>query len=104
MEWMPSHLLHHSLPNCPSSSQHAKQSIMMIAEIETKSKEEMNKGQREDCIFFEHMDRVEISAAKYPRAAVNGCLEYTTGTKTVKVTGSYIYHNFQEGIRVFHNE
>ena len=104
MEWLPSHLLHHNLANCSAWSQHVKQSIMMIAGIETKSQDEMNKGQREDCIYSEYMNWVEILAAKHPRASVNGWLEYTTGTKTVKVTGAYLYRNFQEGLRVFHNE
>lgn len=77
---------------------------MMIAGIETKSQEEMNKGQREDFVYSEYMNWVEIVAAKYPRAAINGWLEFTTGTRTVKVTGAYIYRNFQEGLRIFHNE
>ena len=104
MEWLPTHLMHHSLPNCASLSQHVKQAIMIIAGIETKSQEEMNKGQREDFAYSEYMNWVEIVASKYPHAAINGWLEFTTGKRTQKVTGAYIYRNFQEGLRIFHNE
>ena len=76
----------------------------MVSGIETKSQDEMTKGQREDSIFSEYMNWVEILEAKFPNAAINSWLEYTTGTKTIKVTGAYLYRNFQEGLRVFHNE
>ena len=103
MEWMPGSLLLPSLRNVAAWAQHVKQIIMLTAGIETKSQEEMTKATREHFMLQEYNNWRAILAQKYPNASVLPYLEYTTGTKTAKVNGAYLYRNFQEGLRMFHN-
>ena len=104
MEWMPEHLMDVKLKNSSMWSQHVKQLIMLTAGIETKSQEEMNKGQREDFILSEYNNWCDILGQKHPNAPVLRWLKFTTGTRTARIDGGYLFHNFQEGLRIFHNE
>ena len=104
MAWLPPHLMAENLRNHASWAQHVKQLIMVTAGIETKRQEEMNKGARQDFMLLEYTNWCEILAAKFPDSPVITCLEFTTGTRATKITGGYLYRNFTEGLRVFHNE
>ena len=104
MEWMPEHLMDVKLKNSSMWSQHVKQLIMLTAGIETKSQEEMNKGQRQDFILSEYNNWCDILGQKHPNAPVLRWLKFTTGTRTTRIAGEYLFRNFQEGLRIFHNE
>ena len=45
-----------------------------------------------------------VFTAKFPDAAVHPWLEFTTGTRSKKINGAYLFRNFQEGLRVFHRD
>ena len=90
MEWMPEHLMDVKLKNSSMWSQHVKQLIMLTAGIETKSQEEMNKGQREDFILSEYNNWCDILGQKHPNAPVLRWLKFTTGTRTTRIGGGYL--------------
>ena len=106
MAWIPERLMTKTLGNGKDKmwAQHIKQFLMLRCGIETKSQEEMDKGGREIFIMNEYNRWVEILISKYPDAAVHPWLRFTTGTRTIKIDGKYLYRNFQEGLRVFHRD
>ena len=104
MAWLPEQLMTKSLDNERMWAQHVKQFLVLISGIETKSQEEMDKGSREHFIMTEYTTWLEILQQKFPDAAVHPWLSYTTGTRKVKVSGDYLFRNFQEGLRVFHRD
>ena len=104
MAWLPEQLMMKTLTNVKMWAQHVKQFLVLICGIETKSQEDMDKGGREHFITSEYNRWVEILAAKFPDAAVHPWLEFTTGTRSKKINGAYLFRNFQEGLRVFHRD
>ena len=91
-----------TLRNCVAWAQHVKQLIMLTAGIETKKQKDMNKGELQMFMATEYSNWLEILEQKYPQARVHNWLEYTTGTRTTKVSGDYLYRNFSQGLREFH--
>ena len=102
MAWIPEHLMSETLRNCVAWAQHVKQLIMLTAGIETKKQKDMNKGELQMFMATEYSNWLEILEQKYPQARVHNWLEYTTGTRTTKVSGDYLYRNFSQGLREFH--
>ena len=103
MEWLPSHLTSEDLGHADSWAQHVKQMIMMGAGIETKRQEEMDKGSREAFIMDEYNRWCEVVERTYDNAMILEYLHWTTGKREKPITGYYLYRNFTEGLRVFHN-
>ena len=64
----------------------------------------MDKGGRENYIMTEYSRWLEILMAKFPDATVHPWLKFTTGTRTTKIDGKYLYRNFQEGLRIYHRD
>ena len=64
----------------------------------------MDKGGHESFIMNEFVTWLNILNQKFPDATVHPWLPYTTGTRKVKITGDYLFRNFQEGLRVFHRD
>ena len=91
-----------TLRNCVAWAQHVKQMIMLTTGIETKRQKDMNKGELQHFMHEEYKNWIDICEQKFPNAAVQGWLEFTTGTRSAKVNGAYLYRNFTEGLRVFH--
>ena len=85
-------------------AQHIKQFVLMTSGIETKSQGEMDKGGRENYIMTEYSRWLEILMAKFPDAAVHPWLKFTTGTRTTKIDGKYLYRNFKEVLRIYHRD
>ena len=104
MAWLPDKLMTKTLTNPKMWAQHVKQFLFMICGIETKSQGEMDKGGREHFVMAEYTRWLEILTAKFPDAAVHPWLKFTTGTRSKKVDGAYLFRNFQEGLRVFHRD
>ena len=75
---------------------------MLTTGIETKRQKDMNKGELQHFMHEEYKNWIDICEQKFPNAAVQGWLEFTTGTRSAKVNGAYLYRNFTEGLRVFH--
>ena len=91
-----------TLRNCVAWAQHVKQMIMLTTGIETKRQKDMNKGELQHFMYEEYKNWIDICEQKFPNAAVQGWLEFTTGTRSAKVNGAYLYRNFCEGLRAFH--
>ena len=104
MAWLPEQLMTKTLNNSKMWAQHIKQFVLMTSGIETKSQGEMDKGGRENYIMTEYSRWLEILMAKFPDAAVHPWLKFTTGTRTTKIDGKYLYRNFQEGLRIYHRD
>jgi hypothetical protein len=104
MAWLPTQLMSETLGNAATWGQVVKQFVLMRCGVETKRQQEMTKGQREDFIMDEYANWVGLVKKKHPNAAVNAWLDFTTGTRTQKVHGHYLYRNFQQGLRIFHNQ
>ena len=104
MAWIPQQLMTKSLKNPTGWAQIIKQFIVLVAGIETKSQEEMDKGCRENHVMIEYSRWVEIMNAKYPDAAVLPWLMFTTGTRNQRINGKYLYRMFQDGLRIFHRD
>ena len=104
MAWLPEQLMTKTLRNEKMWAQHVKHFLVLISGIETKSQEQMDRGGRENFIMEEFSTWMEILNQKYPDAAVHPWLSYTTGTRRSKISGDYLFRNFQEGLRVFHRD
>ena len=104
MAWIPQQLMTKELSHEKMWAQHIKQFIALTAGIETKSQEEMDKGTRESHILQEFSRWIEIINEKFPRAAVLPWLSFTTGTRSTRINGKWLYRNFQEGLRIFHRD
>ena len=104
MVWLPEQLMTKTLKSAKMWVQHVKQFLVLISGIETKSQDQMDKGGRENFIMEEYSTWQEILVQKFPDAAVHPWLTYTTGTRTKKIHGDYLFRNFQEGLRVFHRD
>ena len=64
----------------------------------------MSKGERACFIAQEYGGWCKTLKTKYPDASVNRFMAFTTGKCTTSIDGAYLYRNFQEGLRIFHNE
>ena len=104
MAWLPEQLMTKTLNNSKMWAQHIKQFVLMTSGIETKSQGEMDKGGRENYIMTEYSRWLEILMAKFPDATVHPWLKFTTGTRTTKIDGKYLYRIFQEGRRIYHRD
>jgi hypothetical protein len=104
MAWLPEQLMTKTLNNPKMWAQHIKQFVLMTSGIETKSQGEMDKGGRQNYIMTEYSRWLEILMAKFPDAAVHPWLKFTTGTRTTKIDGKYLYRNFKEGLRIYHRD
>ena len=104
MAWLPDKLMTKTLSNHTAWAQIVKQFLILISGIETKSQEDMDKGGRENFVMSEYNRWVDILRQKFPDAAVHPWLRHTTGTRIKEVDGSYIFRNFQEGLRIIHRD
>ena len=104
MAWLPLQLMTRTLKNETGWAQIIKQFITIVAGIETKSQDEMDKGSRENHIMSEYNRWVQIINEKFSEAAVLPWLNFTTGTRNTKVTGKYLYRMFSDGLRVFNRD
>ena len=93
-----------TLRHASSWGQQVKQMCIVLAGIETKRQGDMSKGDREVFMNEEFNGWCATLKKKYPDAAINRFLGFTTGKCAVKVDGHYLYRNFQECLRKFHNE
>jgi len=101
---LPPRLMEKDLRFCSSWAQQVKQMAIIMAGIETKRQGDMSKGERACFIAQEYGGWCKTLKTKYPDASVNRFMAFTTGKCTTSIDGAYLYRNFQEGLRIFHNE
>ena len=87
-----------------SVAQRVKQMLILLAGIETKRQDGMSKGEREHFIHTSYNNWCEILKTKYPDAAIHRYMVFTTGKMTIRIDGIHLYRNFQEAIRIYHND
>ena len=104
MSWLPEQLMTKTLKHEKMWAQNVKQFLVLISGIETKMQEQMDRSGRERFMMEEYSTWQEILVQKYPEAAVHPWLSFTTGTRNKKISGDYLFRNFQEGLRVFHRD
>ena len=55
-------------------------------------------------IHKKYKDWCAILRQKHPEAAIHAYMGHTTGKRATSIDGIYLYRNYQEGLRIFHNE
>ena len=102
--WLPAGLMDEDVQQSASVAQRVKQMLILLAGIEMKRQSDMSKGERNLFILTSYNNWCDMLRKKYPDAAIHKYMAHTTGKLTTLIDGGYLYRNFQEGIRIYHNK
>ena len=102
--WLPAGLMDEDVQQSASVAQRVKQMLILLAGIEMKRQSDMSKGERNLFILTSYNNWCDILRKKYPNAAIHKYMAHTTGKLTTHIDGAYLYRNFQEGLRIYHNQ
>ena len=102
--WLPAGLMDEDVQQSASVAQRVKQMLILLAGIELKRQSDMSKGEQSLFILTSYNNWCDILRKKYPKAAIHKYMAHITGKLTTHINGAYLRRNFQEGLRIYHNQ